>query len=418
MRVPCYRKSFFERMCWLYAVRLLSHKNPWTICLSLLASTHVVGTVNIVSVLAMAPVISRDLELSATQFGLFVTAYYGAQAFWSLPSGGLTDRFGVARVIVVSHIIMVLAAIALSLASSYFLCLGAMFLMGIGYAMTNPSTSRGVLDWFPSDRRGMAMGLKQLGVPVGGIVAAGNGALAEWFDWRFIMLWVAAGIGFNGLLSLNLLHFDKTSDRRDFVNPIKSIIKVTRDANVNIFVWANGFLNFGQANFFSFLTLFLTEVALASQSFAGAMLGCVHGVSAIARVVWGILSDTAFKGRRSTLLIWLCFTATIFLVLILMVDPGWRLWAFGFTSIIGLGITIASFAPVGQAIGVGMVKSQLAGSAMGYNMLGIHIGGMLGPVVFGALVDLSMTYQLSWLVTALMVAIGTTMIAFWFRERG
>ncbi len=42
--------------------------------LGIITLAHVVGTANIVSVLAMAPVIQRDLDLSVTQFGLLVTA--------------------------------------------------------------------------------------------------------------------------------------------------------------------------------------------------------------------------------------------------------------------------------------------------------------------------------------------------------
>ena len=61
--------------------------NPWLTRLPILVGAHTVGTANVVSVLAMAPVISGELDLSATQFGLFVTAYYGAQTIGSLPAG-------------------------------------------------------------------------------------------------------------------------------------------------------------------------------------------------------------------------------------------------------------------------------------------------------------------------------------------
>ena len=109
--------------------------------------SHVVGTVNIVSVMAMAPVISRDLDLSAAQFGAFVSAYYAAQACGSMPAGAITDRYGVGRTLLLAHVIMFAAAVSLAIADGYIQCLAAMFLMGIGYSMNNPSTARGVLDW-------------------------------------------------------------------------------------------------------------------------------------------------------------------------------------------------------------------------------------------------------------------------------
>jgi len=83
-----------------------------------------------------------------------------------------------------------------------------------------------------------------------------------------------------------------------------------------------------------------------------------------------------------------------------------------------LGITIASFAPVAQAIVVESVEPRLAGSAIGVNMVGVHIGGMLGPVMFGWVVDNWGGFDAAWLVTAGVVAIGTVLLVFCFKEGG
>ena len=73
----------------------MSGINPWKTRLPLLVGAHAAGTSNSVAVLSMAPVISAAFGLSATQFGLFVSCYYGGQAIWSVPAGGVTDRLGV-----------------------------------------------------------------------------------------------------------------------------------------------------------------------------------------------------------------------------------------------------------------------------------------------------------------------------------
>ena len=99
--------------------------NPWLTRLPVLVAAHLVGTVNVVSVLAMAPVISTELNLTATQFGLFVTAYYMAQALGSLPAGAMTDRYGIGRSLFMGHILMALSAIMLSYADGYHECLAA-----------------------------------------------------------------------------------------------------------------------------------------------------------------------------------------------------------------------------------------------------------------------------------------------------
>jgi len=382
--------------------------------LGLLVSSHVVGTINIVTVLAIAPLIKDDLSLSATQFGFFVTAYYSAQAIWSIPAGGIVDRFGVGRSLIACHVLMALSAVLLAIANSFELCIVALFLMGIGYSMVNPATGRGVLAWYPSERRGTAMGIKQFGVPLGGVFAAGNGALATLVDWQSLMWGIAGVILFNGILCFYLLLFFKprTEDRPSMMANIRTVMK---DTNVNIFALSGGLINTGQTNFFAFLTLFLRDVAGASQPMAGFAMGLAQTTSAVARLGWGAIGDKFFLGRRKVLMAWICGSAALLLVMMVWVGPGWGLW-YGLGLVGLLGITIASFAPVAQAISAEMVIPELAGSAMGYNMTGVHIGSMVAPPIFGAVVDWSGGYAGGWLVTALFVALGTGLMIFKFRE--
>ena len=388
--------------------------NPWLNRLPVLVAAHLVGTVNVVSVLAMAPVISTELNLTAIQFGLFVTAYYTAQAIGSLPAGAMVDRFGIGRSLFMGHILMALSAITLSFADGYHECLAALFLMGLGYSMNNPSTARGVFDWFPPERRGAAMGIKQVGVPAGGIIAAGNGALVTLVHWQDIMLGIAAAIALNGIFCLYLMRFHPAIPAGQQKNPLAHISEVFRDPNANIFSFANGLLNIGQTNFFGFLTLFLTEVARASQPVAGLAMGLAQTASFFARIYFGALSDK-FVGRRVVLCNWICGTAAVFLAAMIWVTPGWGLW-YAMALVLILGVTIASFAPVGQAIAVEMVDPRLAASAVGYSMVGVHMGGMMGPVIFGYVVDTWGGYNNAWLVTAGLVAIGVGLLTFKFRE--
>ncbi|MBO6949222.1 MAG: MFS transporter [Rhodospirillales bacterium] len=389
--------------------------NPWIGRLPALIFSHVVGTTNVVSVMAMAPVISQDLNLSAAEFGAFVSAYYAAQAAGSMPAGAITDRFGVGRTLVFAHILMFAAAAMLAVAVGYYQCLGAMFLMGFAYCMTNPSTARGVLDWFPKERRGTAMGLKQVGVPIGGVIAAGNGALAAHVHWQSIMWGVAAMMVVNGIYCLVLVryHVPLPKDQRRSI--VANLGDVLKDWNFSIYAVLNGLLNVGQTNFFGFLTLFLTSVVKASQETAGFAIGLAQTSSAFARIGWGVVSDRYFVGKRGQLVAWICGAAAVFLVLMAFVGPGPGLYA-GLGLAMALGITIASFAPVVQAIAVEAVEPRLAGSAMGVNMVGVHLGGMLGPIVFGWVVDNWGGYDAAWIVTAGIVVVGLILLLFVFKE--
>jgi len=394
----------------------MSNDNPWTSRLSILVLTHVVGTVNIVSVLAMSPVLIRQLDLSAAQFGFFITAYYGAQAVCSMPAGGLVDRIGVGRSLVVSHAIMVLGALAMAMADRFAFGMAALALMGAGYSISNPATARGVFEWFPQKRRATAMGIKQVGVPLGGILGATNGALVTIVPISTIMLGIAALVLINGVLCLRLARLPTTTPDQEKRHPLANIREVMGDWNINRFVIINGLYNFGQTNFFAFLTLFMREVALASQPMASLAVGIAQASSAVGRIGWAVVSDTLFKGRRKGLVVGLGVAAVVFLAAMVSVGsgPGGYL---GLGLALVLGLTIASFAPLVQTLSVETTEPRLAGSAMGYNMFATHIGGMIGPPVFGAIGDASGTYASGWLLTAAVVGVGTVMLAFGFKER-
>ncbi len=303
---------------------------------------------------------------------------------------------------------MASAALVISVAPDYAACLAAAFLMGIGYSLTNPSTAKGVFDWFPAHRRGAAMGIKQVGVPIGGLIGAGCGILAATMDWQGIMVAVAAMIGLNGLLCLTLV---PVSTRGQGAR--KNIADVVSDKRVNAFAIGGGVVNMGQTNFYGFLTLFLAEAARMGQTTVSLAMAVAQTASFVGRLVWGAISDKAFGGRRLMTMTVICAAAVVFLALMPLVGgawPGAAVYVLGFGLALCLGFTIASFAPVAQAIQVEMVSPHLAGSAIGYNMLWTHICAALAPLVFGAAADHLGGLAYGWWATALASAAGLAIL--------
>ena len=390
-------------------------ENPWTSRLGLLVLTHVVGTVSIVSVLAMSPIVTKQLGLNAVEFGLFITAYYGAQAIFSIPAGALVDRIGVGWSLVICHIIIILGAILFSQIENFLMGLVALSTMGAGYSISNPATARGVLEWFSLERRATAMGIKQVGVPIGGVLGAGSGALVLSIPWSEIMLGIAALSAINGMFCIHLTRFKRHYIIKDKENFFSNIRQVTKDKNINRLVIVNGLYNFGQTNFFTFLTLFMREAVLVSQPIASLYIGVAQVASAVGRIGWGIISDTLFTGRRKELTVGLGCISVLGLFGLMLVGPCLEIYlGLGITFI--LGLSIASFAPLMQTLSVEATERRLTGSSMGYNMFGTHVGGMIGPPVFGAMIDATDGYMSSWIMTLIVVAIGVLLLAFGFKE--
>ncbi|NCF83056.1 MAG: MFS transporter, partial [Proteobacteria bacterium] len=163
----------------------------WGTRIGILTLAHVVGTLPIVSVMAMAPVIQQDLGLSVTQVGLLVSGYYMAQTIGAVPAGGLADRIGVGSALLVAHGLLIAGALIFSQANAFAGAVAGTIVMGFGYSIVNPSTAKGILTLFSARRRATAMGVKQTGVPIGGVLAAANGALVTLFSWQSIFVAMA-----------------------------------------------------------------------------------------------------------------------------------------------------------------------------------------------------------------------------------
>lgn len=394
---------------------IVSSNNPWRSRLSILLGAHAIGTMHSVSVLALAPVMRPDLGLNFAEFGLLMTAYSAGQVSGSVPAGAFVDRVGVGWALVGASFILIAGAALLTQAGGLTVALLALLIIGWGYSIINPATARGVLEWFPPNRRATAIGLKQTGVPVGGVLAAGTLAISAFISWQTIYWLIAAATLCNAAICFTLAEKPK---KRDGVagSPLEGIIKMTRDKNFGVLVLASGFFNVGQYNFFTYLTSFMREAAQASQEVASLTLGLAQAVSAIGRIGWGALSDMVFKGRRKNLAAGVCMAAAVFFAG--MAAAGWTKSAvIAVVFAVLLGLTIASYASLMQTMAVEAVPAEHSGSSIGYISIGTASGAMVGPPLFGAVIDATGRFSDGWLMTGAVVACGVIVFMISFRER-
>ena len=390
-------------------------ENPWRSRLAILAGAHAVGTLHSISILAMAPVIRPDLGLNFAQFGLLMTAYSAGQVSGSIPAGALVDKVGVGWALVGGSIILFFGAALLTQAEGLSLALFALLIVGWGYSITNPATARGVLEWFPPNRRATAIGLKQTGVPIGGIIAAGTLALTAVLPWQTIIWLIAGATLCNAVVCFRLAERPKTRGGGT-VGPLAGVVRLARDRNFGALVFSSGLFNVGQYNFFTYLTSFMREAAQASQEIASLTLGLAQAASAVGRIGWGALSDMVFKGRRKGLVVSICLAASALIVAMAAVGSLWGVAA-GIGIAMLLGLTVASYASLMQTMAIESVALENSGASIGYMTIGTASGAMIGPPLFGAVIDATGRFADGWLMTAAIVAAGVALLAFGFRER-
>jgi ACS family hexuronate transporter-like MFS transporter len=388
----------------------------WTTNLGVLAAAHAVGAMTFPAVAAMAPLIRADLALSAMQVGFIVTAYSATQSIFGLPIGTVIDRIGVRRALVVANLMVAVGTLLMSFAGAFSAAVFALAVTGLGYGFVNPSTSKGVFDWFPAHRRGTAMGIKQTGVPIGGLIGAGAGAIAAFYPWR-MLLHVMAGCAILSALAALLLPRGPTRDAGTLrFGVLADIRSVLADRNLNIFNLGVGIYQAGQFNFLTYITLFMREAVQASQPLAAACLGIAQVASAVGRLGWGAVSDSLFRGRRKPVLVMIGATGTVGLVIFSLLTPGWGV-PLGVALTVIIGMTVPGYVALVQTIVVETAEPRLAATAVGYNRLYTAMGAALGPPIFGATVDLTRGYRFGWIVTAVIVLVATLLVGRFFRER-
>ena len=143
-----------------------------------------------VTVLNVAiPSLQTDLGASASALQWIVNAYIVVFAGLLLTMVSLGDRYGRRRALEVGLIIFAVASLAAGFSQTGAQLIAARALQGVGGALVMPSTLSVIVDVFPREERGKAIGIwagaAGLGIPLGMVL---GGWLVQEFWWGTVFL--------------------------------------------------------------------------------------------------------------------------------------------------------------------------------------------------------------------------------------
>ena len=140
----------------------------------------------------LAKPIQDLLHITDGQLGLIGGLYFALfYCFISIPVGWIADKTNRAWILALACTIWSAATMACGLAANYTQLVAARMTVGFGEAGGVPPSYAIVTDYFPPGRRGTALGIYNLGPPIGAALGVAFGAsIAAAYSWRdaFIVL--------------------------------------------------------------------------------------------------------------------------------------------------------------------------------------------------------------------------------------
>jgi len=149
----------------------------------------------------LAPHLVADLNLTAGNLGLLVSAYFLVSALFQVPLGLMMDRFGPRRVQAVLIALGGVGALIFAAAATWPIALLGRIIMGVGAAGALMTSFQAVALWFPKTRWPFFNGVI---MSVGGIGSLLATLPTEWligfFGWRSLMVGIAIACFISGAM--------------------------------------------------------------------------------------------------------------------------------------------------------------------------------------------------------------------------
>lgn len=362
---------------------------------------------------ALAPSIRDDLGAGADEMGLIAGALYLGTVLAAFGLGGWVDRRSPPRVTMMSAV--AIAASLLFIAGARTLPLVALgyLLVGLGRGAIPPLTDRIGYELAPEHQRGLVFGIKQTGTPLGAVLAAvvlapiAAGALG----WRGAIIILAVGMVVGYAAVARTLPTSPAPAAGTVPDRTSRTVIVRLTRRLGVPMTLSFGLGIHQATVVTFLTLYLVDVAQLTAVRAARWFALLSIGGAAGRILWGWMSDRLFGGRRALVL---AASAVLAGAMALVVGrvPSLLVGASGAALIAFYGLLSQGWIGISRAWGAELAGPGLSGRAGGILLGSMMLGGLLGPPVFGRIVESAGGYRTAW-TTLGVITMFSGVLALW-----
>jgi len=361
----------------------------------------------------LMPFVQPELALSNTQVGLLASAFSLTWAIAGILVGGISDRLGVRKPILIFVTVLFAACSALSgIAASFVMLFLVRLLMGVAEGGVLPISQSLTVAEVTPERRGFAMGFMQnFGSNLLGSTAASLLLVpfAGAFGWRNAFYLAAIP----GLISAALIAWlvrepARSTEKRDASDRL-TLRHAFAQRNIMLCVLISVLLVSHLVIGFTFLPLFLIQVRGFSAETMSGLIGILGVSAAIAGFVVPGISDRV--GRKPMMI--LASIAGVILPLGALFFDG-SAWTLAVIFFLGW-IVVGTFPLFMATIPSEAVDPRYTATALGLIMgVGEGVGGVLSPTIAGAAADQFGLQAPLWIMFGLPLLAG--LLSFGLRE--
>lgn len=347
----------------------------------------------------LAPALREEYTLDLSAIGLVLSAEWIGLTLVLLPWGLLVDRLGERWILPAGLAVcggfMAAAAHAPGLASLVIL----LALAGAAGGSVQSGSGRAVMGWFGPEERGLALGVRQTAVPLGGLVAAVTLPLLG--GVRESLLFLAA-FCFAGALAAALVLREGAHGELDTAK----VGRTLRDGRLWQLCFGSGLYLIAQVAIIGFVVLFLHDERGVSTGAAAAVLASSQALAVVARIAAGRWSDRLQARVVPLRRVGLASFVTVALVALLVDAPLWLLVPLlAVTGALSMSWNGLSYTAAAEFAG-----RARSGAAIGFQQTVLSLVGVGAPIAFAAAVAV-VSWQMAFALAALFPLAGWLLLA-------
>ncbi|WP_235357265.1 MFS transporter [Bacillus cereus] len=353
----------------------------------------------------------EEYALTNMESGLLVSVVNVGPLFCMLLAGRLLDQYNEKLLISISSFLLGGSFLLTNIVNGFNVLLFVLLLVGMFYSVSQPGGSKVILKWFPNENRGLAMGIRQAGIPIGGAL---TGVLIPFLAIQYNVTYAINSMAciciIGGLLFFMFYKepYVQEDARKEhikisFWTQLKVVIR--KKELYPIYITGICMISLQMVLVGHFMKFLAGEQSITSIV-AGTVLSVMFFSGMIGRIALAAISDVFYKGnRRIPLFIAVCASIGLILLLVININihtiTSGVLYSIsallGFFSIGWFSLFIAEVAELASEESVGITVSV----ALTLNQIAI----IVAPVLFGYIVD-EKGYTHAWLCIVLLLSIS------------